>query len=86
MKINFVELLKSFGVRALAGLSGWQAVLVNFILNKVLKALKAAWDKALVKLAVNKEIKEELKKYDETINKPNATEEEIRDAGRDFIK
>lgn len=86
MKFDFVDLLKSYGVKAIAGLSGWKAWLANLILNKVYKALKIAAMRIYNFLITSKEIKDELKKYDEIINKPNSTEEEIRDAGRDFIK
>ncbi len=86
MKIDFVELLKNFGIKFFAGLSGWKAWLLNLVFNKLSKAFVKAWNKALKTLETKKEIKDELKKYDERINKPNATEEEIRDAGRDFIK
>lgn len=86
MKIDFVKLLKSFGVKFFAGLAGWQAWLIDLILNKAWKLFVQAWKKALKTLETKKEIKDELKKYEDKINKPNATEEEIRDAGRDFIK
>lgn len=93
MKIGFVELLKNFGVKAFVGLTGWQAWLADFILNKAWKAFLSAWkaflsawNKAMKALETKKEIKDELEKYNKVITNPNATEEEVRDAGRDFIK
>lgn len=54
MKIDFVKLFTSWGVKAVAGLSGFQAWLANIILNRLIKALEAAWAQAMEKLRDNK--------------------------------
>lgn len=85
MKIDFVELLKSFGVKALAGLSGWKAWLANFILNKVLKELKEIWQKVMNRLENSQAGKDLTKEYLDKINKPDATADDVEDAARRLL-
>lgn len=85
-KINFVQLFSVFGVKAFAGLASWQAWLADIILNKLWKAFLIAWNKAMNNMEQNKDAQEELKKYEKTINDPNSTAKDIRDAGSDFLK
>ena len=66
MKINFVKLLASFGVKLVTGLTGIKAWLVNFILNKVFKVLSVVWKDTMETLKDNKTLKE----YIEEIEKP----------------
>lgn len=85
MKIDFVKLLRSFGVKAFVGLAGWQAWLADFVLNKLWKAIVKAWNQALVVLSTKKEIKDELKKYDEAIHKEGASADDIKKSAPDFL-
>lgn len=71
MKIGFVKLLKSFGINAVAGLAGWQAWLVDVILNKIWKALNKAWKDTLDKISDNKS----LKKYADELAKGKDSDE-----------
>lgn len=86
MKIDFVKLLQSWGVKAFTGLAGFKAWLVNLILSKVWKAVLRAWNKAMKNIEESKQAQDELKKYKEVLNDPNSTAKDIRDSGRDFIK
>lgn len=86
MKINFVAILKGLGVKMFASLAGWQAWLINIVLQKVWKAISEAFNKFLVYLNTSKEVKKQLDEYKKTINNPDATAEEIKDAGKGFLE
>lgn len=66
MKIDFVKLLTSFGIKFFAGLSGIQAWLANFLLNKVWKSVKEVWKNTLQSL----EDKKTLEEFKKEIAKP----------------
>jgi hypothetical protein len=66
MKIDFVKLLTSFGIKFFAGLSGIQAWLANILLNKIWKSAKVVWKDTMILLQDNKVLKEYLKEQ----NKP----------------
>lgn len=72
MKIDFVKLLTGWGVRAVAGLSGFQAWLANILLNKLAKALSIAWKQTMQKLSDNKI----LKNYKSEISKGKDADEQ----------
>ncbi len=57
--INFVKLLREYGVKAALGLSNIQALVVNFILNKI-------WDKFVKKDDLPKDLSSDNK------NKPTS--------------
>ena len=87
MKFNFVALLSGLKVKALVGLAGWQAWLVNLIMNRAWKFIVKQFKKLMVILAVRKKvIKEELPKYQDAIKKEGATADEIKDAGKGFLE
>lgn len=67
MRIDFVKLLASFGVKFFTGLAGFRAWLVNLLLNRLYKALAQAWREAMDKLSDNKVLNE----YKKEIAKPN---------------
>lgn len=84
--MNIISLLQSLGVKALAGLAGWQAWLLNIFLKYVWKYLVIGFKKLLVIFRVRKEVKEELKEYKEDINKEGVTADEIKQAGKGFLE
>lgn len=67
---------------SLSGPLGW---LASFFIDKILRKL---WDGVVYVwtwFAEKLETRRELKKYREQIDKPGATPEEIKDAGKDFL-
>ena len=78
----FIEIVKQYALKSIAGLSTLQAWLAKIVLNAVIKWLK----KVGYLIKEKKEAKDELKEYEDKLNDPNLTEEERRDADRDFLK
>jgi hypothetical protein len=80
---NFIvqALIKNIG--AASGFGGWLISKALFYLydlaNKYLR-------REVVKVETSEQVKEELKVYEKTINNPNATAEEIRNAGKKFLE
>ena len=68
MKIDFVKLLTSFGIKFFAGLSGIQAWLANFLLNKLWKSAKTVWNDTMIVLQDNKVLKEYLKEKNKPVD------------------
>ena len=77
MKIDFVKLLSSYGVKALTGLAGWQAWLINLLVNRLWKkniypAIARAWNMMLETLRDNKA----LSQYENTLTQGKDADEE----------
>lgn len=68
MKIDFVKLLTSFGIKFFAGLSGIQAWLANIFLNKLWKSIKTVWNDTMIVLQDNKVLKEYLKEKNKPVD------------------
>lgn len=84
-KGKIIQILVAAGLR-MTGPIGWIASLV---INKVLSALWAVAYKFGIKkkneIAEKIETQKELKEYAEKIEDPNASAEDIKKAGKDFI-
>lgn len=78
--------LKAYAKELLKGLGGLRARLAIFIADVIIKVVVRVLQEFETKLREGKKAKEELDAYKNKINNPNATPEDIRDAGRDFIK
>lgn len=78
--------LKAYAKELLKGLGGLRARLAIFIADAIIKVVVKTLQEFETKLREGKQAKEELDAYKNKINNPNATPEDIRDAGRDFIK
>lgn len=79
-------MLTGWGLKATAGLSGFQAWLANMILNVLWKWAQTKIKKLKTYFTTKKQNEEGLKKYEEQINKPEATPEDIKKAGKDFLQ
>jgi hypothetical protein len=86
MKMNFVKLLSSLGVKFFASMSGFQAWVANIILRKVWKFIVKVWNDALTKVSTDAENKRELKEYEAIIKDPQSTPEQIKDAGKKLLE
>jgi hypothetical protein len=82
----FKELLKQYARKYLASLGGLRARLALFIADAIIKIVVKFLQELENKLREGKEAKDELDVYKRKINDPNSKAEDIRDAGRDFIK
>jgi hypothetical protein len=82
MWVALEELFKAVLFKATSGLVGWRAWLAKLLIKYALKAVRRLINYA----KVSKEVKENLKKYEKVINDPNATADDIADAGDDFLK
>ncbi len=89
IKQIFFKVGNSFIVKLLirAGLSvtgpvGWIA---SFFIDKILKKAWVYVMRGWNWISEKRETKKELKEYDDKINKPDATEREIKDAQKDFL-
>ena len=78
----FVEIVKQYAIQSMAQLTGFRLWVAKLVLNYVIKSLKAIG----VKIEQDQKAKEELKKDEAIINKPGITDEERRNADRNFFK
>lgn len=78
--------LKAYAKELLKGLGGLRARLAIFIADAIIKVVVRVLQEIETRLREGKKAKEELDAYKNKINNPDATPEDIRDAGRDFIK
>lgn len=77
-----ISIIKTYLFKAAAGLSGIQGVVAKYLINLALKLLR----KFGIQLEEKQNAKKDLKEYDKVINNPKSTEDEVRDAGTDFLK
>lgn len=93
IKSGFFKIGNHFAVKFLTkllakiglGFSGPVGWIASFLIEKVLKKAWFYISKFAIRKLEEKETAEELKVYDDKINKPGATPEEIKDAGKDFL-
>lgn len=83
-------LVKNFAVQAIlksisasTGFLGW---LAGIFVNKAFELARKLIRRKVVETEAAEESKQELKEYDKKINKPGATAEEIKDAGKEFLE
>src|SRR5688500_15800550 len=76
------KFLLRFGLN-LWGPFGWVA---SFFIAKVLKKVWAFGIRLYFHWSEDRETKKEVKEYSDKINKPNATVEEVGDAGKNFLE
>lgn len=86
MKIDFIKLASQYGIKFLASLSGFWAWLANFALNILWGYLKKLAVRVYTYFKTKNENERKLKEYEEAINKPDATSEEIKKEGKDFLQ
>lgn len=85
MNFDFVKLLTSFGVKAMAGLAGWQAWIIDLVLNKLLKLFNKWWNNLLIAIKVKKEVQDELKKYEGVVDDKKSTADDVKKSAPDFL-
>ncbi|RTL05258.1 hypothetical protein EKK58_08345 [Candidatus Dependentiae bacterium] len=78
----FIELIKQYALKSMAGLTGLRLWVAKLILNAVIKSLNK------LGVLIEQKIKAEkaLKEYEDRLKNPELTEEERRDADKDFLK
>ena len=78
----FIELIKQYALKSMAGLTGLRLWVAKLILNAVVKSLNK------LGVLIEQKIKAEkaLKEYEDKLKKPELTEEERRDADKEFLK
>ena len=77
-----IETIKSYLLKATTGLVGWRAWVAKLLIKYAVKFLKMLF----TYLDTKKEVEEQLKKYDEVINDPKSSADDIRNAAPDFLK
>ena len=75
-------MVKSWAVSAMTGLTGWRL----WLAKAVLKYAVAAAKKIASDAAVKAEISKQLDKTEGVLNDPNASADDIRNAGDDLLK
>ena len=78
--------LKSYALAAVSGLVGWRAWLAKLAIQAIFRLATKLAKYLEIRKEVKDEIKKKLKKYDEVLNDPNATADDIKRAGDDFLK
>ena len=81
----FIALLKANLLKAATGLVGWRASVALFVINWACN-VALYWAQYLdITIEVKKEVAEKLKDYQEKINAPDASADDVNDAFDDFI-
>lgn len=70
----------------MASLGGLRLWLAKYLMDRIIKAIEVYYKKYMIQKEQTKKAEVENELYKERINDPNAKAEDIRDAGRDFIK
>lgn len=78
----FIELVKAYALKSIAGLGGIKAWVAKLVLNFIIKTLK----KIGIQVSENLKAKKELEEYEKKLNDPNASLEDRKEADKDFLK
>lgn len=83
--MDIKAIIKSLVVKTLLRLSGLRAWVASMFFNYIWKHVMRAIKMIRNKRQVNKEVNEQLKKYKEVINDPDASADDIKNAGSDLL-